>query len=123
MSKLKKFQAQAKEEDSRPKESSRVQAENASAVDSTKGLILGSPTEESGNFLKSFLNATPFFDLFEYIADHTCNGKTISVKIAKLKAFHPVFYRFCVFSDITVRGVVVAALIWLAINTAWKVVS
>lgn len=122
MSNFKKYREQLKE-GSRPTEPSTVQAENASAYN--PGITNSSVVnpEDGTNFLKSFLNATPFFDLFEYVAERHYSGKSSVVKVTKLKTLHPGYFGFCVWADVVVRMIVVAALITIAIYAASKIVS
>ena len=123
MSKLRELQALAKQpEDSRPKESSYVTVDKANALRGSS-LQAPSPTKDGASFLQSFLNATPLFNLFEYIADHTYGGDRIYLKVAKLKAVHPYFYQTCQWTDAAIRLVVVAILVIIAARAAFKIIS
>ena len=81
-----------------------------------------SPSDDGGGFLKSFLNAHPFTDLFEHWADRHFSGKTQQIKNAKLKTVHPHFFNFCCVADLLVRSVVVIMLIGASGWALWKVV-
>ena len=75
------------------------------------------------DFLKSLLQATFFFDYFEYVANKTYRGDNLELKVVKLKTVHPNMYDACMLGDYVIRLVAAFGLIGLALFGAFKLIS
>lgn len=110
-------------EGSRPAEPSNVQADNASAYSDTKKERKSETPVDGFKFLRSFMNATPFFDLFEYIADHHYKSTVTRVNALRLKSLHKWFFYTCIVSDYIARFAVVSLLLYIAGKSAIKLID
>lgn len=125
MTKLQKYQRQV-QEGSPPQESLDIQASNPRPLsDQRRGSNqpVGNPSSDGANFLASLLSVTPFFDLFEYIADRSCSAKTSPTRNIQLKAKHGWFYWLCTWGDTILRLIVTVMVVYIAFRAAIKVIS
>ncbi len=78
------------------------------------------PSTDGGNFLRHFMDAHPFMDLFEYGAGRFTPHKNIRLQNLNYRLLHPRLYQGCVRTDFALRIIVVVA---LAVRAAIKVLQ
>lgn len=123
MTKVQQYKAEIEEKSKSPAKPVEPKVKNARNVSVDPGSVVPPQNNHEGiNFLSSLLHATIFFDYFEYVANKTYSGNHVETKILKLKTVHPNAHTICLVLDVAVRFIAVAALIIVAIASAYKVV-
>jgi hypothetical protein len=124
MSKLKKYNTQAKQATGnppQPPEAKDVKVGEASDIERQRSMP--DPTTEGGNFLKSFLNTTPFLDLFEQTALRSYSNKDKTARVAKMRLARPRYFKACILLDAAMRLAVAIILIVIATYAALKLLA
>lgn len=86
-------------------------------------IINGTPSNEPDQFLISLLMAQPFWQFFEHLADRHFQGKSISLKVIKLKIAHPCLFHTCVTLDVVFRFIIFSGLVAAAFRALYKILS
>lgn len=123
MSSFDKYQKEIPDSDQPPVKPKKVLTSNPKEAGSDQESNLPSPTEDAGKLLVLLLRVAPFFSLFECVANRSLVGKSVALKVSKLKSAHPRLFWLCFIFDFFIRSIVVGILLAASGYALYKILA